>query len=82
MVRDTKSVLGLGLGAGRNLQVKVVRPVSGTNDFVACVDAIGYLDRTHCLLEWNSTSSRYPEEPNGLLALDPQPAKRETMENV
>jgi CRISPR/Cas system-associated exonuclease Cas4 (RecB family) len=56
----------------RNLQVKVVRPVSGTNDFVAYVDAIGYLDGTRCLLEWKTTSSRYPEEPNGLLALDPQ----------
>jgi len=56
----------------RNLQVKVVRPVSATNDFVAYVDAIGYLDGTRCLLEWKTTSSRYPEEPNGLLALDPQ----------
>jgi PD-(D/E)XK nuclease superfamily len=25
-----------------------------------------------CLLEWKTTSSRYPEEPEGLLALDPQ----------
>ena len=56
----------------RNLQVKAVRPVSRTNDFVAYVDAIGYLDGTRCLLEWKTTSSRYPEEPNGLLALDPQ----------
>jgi hypothetical protein len=53
----------------RNLQVKVVRPVSGMNDFVAYVDAIGYLDGTRCLLEWKTTSRRYPEEPAGLLAL-------------
>ena len=26
----------------------------------------------HCLLEWKTSSSRYPEEPKGLLALDPQ----------
>ncbi len=36
------------------------------------VDAIGKLDGTRCLLEWKTTSARYPEEPDGLLALDPQ----------
>jgi len=39
---------------------------------VAYIDAIGKLDGTGCLLEWKTTSSRYPEEPPGLLALDPQ----------
>jgi len=39
---------------------------------VAYVDAIGELDGTRCLLEWKTTASRYPEEPSGLLALDPQ----------
>jgi hypothetical protein len=58
--------------ARRNLQVKVLKPVSGTNDFVAYIDAIGELDGTHCLLEWKTTSTRYPDEPDGLLALDPQ----------
>jgi hypothetical protein len=56
----------------RNLQIKFTRPVSGKNDFVAYVDAIGKLDGTRHLLEWKTTSSRYPEEPHGLLALDPQ----------
>jgi len=56
----------------RNLQVKVVRPIPGMNEFVAYIDAIGQLDGTRCLLEWKTTSSRYPEEPDGLLALDPQ----------
>ena len=56
----------------RNLQIKFARRVSGTNDFVAYVDAIGKLDGTRCLLEWKTTSSRYPDEPVGLLALDPQ----------
>jgi PD-(D/E)XK nuclease superfamily len=56
----------------RNLQIKFTRPVSKTNDFVAYVDAIGKLDGTRCLIEWKTTSSRYPEEPDGLLALDPQ----------
>jgi CRISPR/Cas system-associated exonuclease Cas4 (RecB family) len=56
----------------RSLQVKFTRPVSPTNDFVAYVDALGKLDGKGCLLEWKTTSSRYPEEPAGLLALDPQ----------
>ena len=56
----------------RNLQIKFTRPVSEKNDFVAYVDAIGKVDGTRCLIEWKTTSSRYPEEPDGLLALDPQ----------
>jgi hypothetical protein len=56
----------------RNLQIKLVRSLSPQNEFVAYVDAIGYLDGTRCVLEWKTTSSRYPEEPEGLLALDPQ----------
>ena len=53
-------------------QIKFSRRFGETNDFVAYVDAIGELDGTPCLLEWKTTSSRYPEEPEGLLALDPQ----------
>src|SRR2546429_6970563 len=56
----------------RNLQIKFVRPVLNKNEFVAYVDAIGKLDGTGSLLEWKTTSRRYPEEPDGLLALDPQ----------
>ena len=56
----------------RNLQIKFTRPIAGSNDFVAYVDAIGKLDGTRCLLEWKTSSSRYPEEPDGLLSLDPQ----------
>jgi hypothetical protein len=56
----------------RNLQVKLVRSLSNGNDFVAYIDAIGFLDGTRCLLEWKTTASRYPEGPEGLLALDPQ----------
>ena len=55
-----------------NLQIKFSKHISGNNDFVAYIDAIGYLDGTRCLLEWKTSSSRYPEEPEGLLALDPQ----------
>jgi hypothetical protein len=56
----------------RSLQIKFTRTVSEKNDFVAYVDAIGKLDGARCLLEWKTTSARYPEEPDGLLALDPQ----------
>ena len=56
----------------RNLQIKITRPLDHGREFVAYIDAIGKLDGTGCLLEWKTTSSRYPEEPNGLLALDPQ----------
>jgi hypothetical protein len=56
----------------RNLQIKFTRSISERNDFLAYVDAIGQLDGTRCLLEWKTTSSRYPEEPAGLLSLDPQ----------
>ena len=56
----------------RNLQVKFTRPLPGGNDFVAYIDAIGKLDGKNCLLEWKTSSSRYPEKPKGLLSLDPQ----------
>ena len=56
----------------RSLQIKFTRPIAGDNEFVAYVDALGKLDGQGCLLEWKTTSSRYPEEPVGLLALDPQ----------
>jgi hypothetical protein len=56
----------------RNLQIKFTRAIARTNDFVAYIDAIGTLDDTRCLIEWKTTSSRYPEKPEGLLALDPQ----------
>jgi hypothetical protein len=57
--------------ASRNLQIRVCRQV-GTNEFVSYIDAIGKLDGTRCLLEWKTSSTRYPEGPEGLLSLDPQ----------
>jgi hypothetical protein len=44
---------------------------SGTS-FVAYIDAIGELDGTPCVLEWKTSSARYPEAPTGIAALDPQ----------
>ncbi len=55
-----------------NLQLKVVRDLPNANQFVAYIDAIGELDGSSCLLDWKTTTSRYPDEPAGLLTLDPQ----------
>jgi hypothetical protein len=56
----------------QNLQIKVVRELPNANQFVAYVDAIGEIDGVRCLMDWKTTTSRYPEEPSGLLSLDPQ----------
>jgi hypothetical protein len=56
----------------RDLQVKLVRPLPNGGDFVAYIDGMGELDGKKCLLEWKTTRARYPEEPEGLVALDPQ----------
>ena len=56
----------------RNLQKKLVQSLPNGSEFVAYVDAIGYLDGTRRLLEWKTTSARYPEQPDCLTALDLQ----------
>jgi hypothetical protein len=53
-------------------QIQFNRTLGSGNNFVAYVDAIGELDGTPCVLEWKTTSARYPEEPAGISALDPQ----------
>ena len=56
----------------KNLQVKMTRSLPGGSEFVSYIDALGELDREWRILDWKTTSSRYPEEPEGLLSLDPQ----------
>jgi hypothetical protein len=56
----------------QNLQVKLTRSLSSSNDFVSYIDAIGEVDGTKCIIDWKTTTSRYPEQPDGLVALDPQ----------
>ena len=51
--------------------MKMVRSLPGDNEFVAYIDALGELDGTQCLIDWKTTTSRYSEEPAGLLSLDP-----------
>ena len=55
-----------------NLQIKLTQALSGGNEFVSYIDAIGELDGSHCLIDWKTTTSRYSEDPDGLLSLDPQ----------
>jgi hypothetical protein len=57
--------------ANTDLQAKFTKAI-GKNEFVSYIDGIGTLDGKRCLLEWKTSFARYPEEPAGLLALDPQ----------
>jgi len=56
----------------QNLQVRLTRQLSSQNEFVGYVDAIGTLDGQRTVLEWKTTTARYPDEPQGILGLDPQ----------
>jgi hypothetical protein len=56
----------------QDLQVRMIRTLPDGNEFVAYIDALGELDGTPCLIDWKTTTSRYPEGPEGLLSLDPQ----------
>ena len=55
-----------------NQQIQFTRTLNSGNNFVAYVDASGELDGAPCVLEWKTTSVRYPDEPEGISALDPQ----------
>jgi hypothetical protein len=55
-----------------SLQIKLVRELPNANQFIAYIDAIGKLDGRPYLIDWKTTTSRYAEEPEGLLSLDPQ----------
>jgi len=58
--------------ARKNLHVKMTRSLPNGSEFISYIDAIGELDGERRILDWKTTSSRYPEEPAGLFALDPQ----------
>ena len=58
--------------AQKNLQLKMLRKLSDGSEFVAYIDAIGRLDGQRVLIDWKTTTSRYSEEPSGLLSLDLQ----------
>jgi PD-(D/E)XK nuclease superfamily len=56
----------------KNLQLKLLRALPNGGEFVSYIDAIGEIDGQRHLIDWKTTTSRYPEEPEGLLSLDPQ----------
>jgi PD-(D/E)XK nuclease superfamily len=56
----------------QNLQIKMVQGLHNGHEFVAYLDAIGKLDGQSSVIDWKTTASRYPEDPEGLLSLDPQ----------
>lgn len=55
----------------QDLQIKILQ-TSGGSEFVAYLDAIGEVDGVRSVIDWKTTASRYPEDPAGLLSLDPQ----------
>ena len=55
-----------------NVQLKLIRSLPNGNEFVSYIDAIGEIDGERHLIDWKTTTSRYPEEPEGLMSLDPQ----------
>jgi hypothetical protein len=55
-----------------SLQLKVLKTLPGGNTFISYIDAIGEIDGQKRIIDWKTTTSRYPEQPEGLLALDPQ----------
>jgi hypothetical protein len=56
----------------RNLQVRISKRISALSEFVGFIDAYGFVDGRRCLIDWKTTGARYPDQPEGLLALDPQ----------
>ncbi len=56
----------------KNLQIKMVRALPSGHEFVAYLEAIGELDGQPSVIDWKTTTSRYPQDPEGLLSLDPQ----------
>jgi hypothetical protein len=60
------------MSLARILQIKISRSLPGDAEFVAYMDAIGEIDGVRCLIDWKTTTSRYPDGPEGLLSLDPQ----------
>jgi CRISPR/Cas system-associated exonuclease Cas4 (RecB family) len=80
MFDQAVGLLGLFAGQERvripeprqHLQVRYTARLGRGSEFVAFIDGLGELDGRPRLIEWKTSSARYPEEPAGLYALDPQ----------
>lgn len=57
---------------GKNLQMKLLHTLPSGSEFLSYIDGVGELDGERRILDWKTTTSRYPDEPAGLFALDPQ----------
>jgi hypothetical protein len=55
-----------------NLQVPIRRALSSGDEFLAYIDGLGHLDGQYSLIEWKTSMSSYPNQPDGILSLDPQ----------
>ena len=44
-----------------DLQLKIVHQLPGGSGFLAYVDAIGELDGLRCIIDWKTTTARYPD---------------------
>ena len=44
-----------------NLQIKILHKLREETEFLGYVDAIGELDGTRCIIDWKTTSARYPD---------------------
>src|ERR1051325_1744679 len=53
-------------------QVRLERQLANGHSFLSYIDAIGAMAGDRVLIEWKTTSSRYTEQPEGLMQLDPQ----------
>ena len=59
--------------ARTDFQVKFRRPLSlSPKHFLAYVDALGWVDGIHCLIEWKTSTQAYPESLLRVFELDPQ----------
>lgn len=55
-----------------DLQIRFSKPMGKDSDFVAYVDAIGEVDGQRCVIDWKTTTSRFPDGMKALVSLDPQ----------
>jgi len=75
LVRGDEGQVDGGLEAGAELDLRPLGSLGEPLEGLAIglqVDAIGLLDGAKRLLEWKTTSARYPEQPEGLTSLDLQ----------
>jgi len=56
----------------KELQLKILRALPNGSEFVSYIDALGELDGERRIIDWKTATSRYPDGPAGLFALDPQ----------